>query len=348
MTDTLADIDAFWTTPFQVCPDDRERQLAEVVRYATMAPNAHNTQPWLFEPTDDGVTIHADFTRSAPLSDPGDRELWLSIGCALENLHIAARRVGWEPSVEYFPADATSECIRVTFSDREPVIDDPYFEAIPMRQSNRRSYDGRPIPADDLKAISEAGEEPGVRAVILTGEAEQQKIIDVTDQGFAWQRSNKAFRRELISWIRFSKAEITRTRDGLTSRATGRPMIPEWFGRIFFNVLSVSGLEAKEIAGKIRSAPALLALVTERNDREGWVRAGRSLARYKLEAISRGIVNSHLNNNWQWDATREPARRALGLDGEHVQVVIRMGYAERLPYSTRRRVDDVMRAPAAS
>ncbi|HUG86325.1 MAG TPA: hypothetical protein VMM13_17295 [Euzebya sp.] len=345
MANPYATIDAYWDTPMAVCPDDEPRQLRELVRFATLAPNAHNTQSWRFVAQPGAVRLIPDFTRSLPAGDPGDRELWLSLGCALENLLLAARHVGYAPTVTSFPDGET--CIDITFERTDPVTeeaptDDALFAAIPRRHSNRSAYDGRPIPAADLDAIRGVIDEPGVSARILTDAADIAGVIEVVEAGFAWQRTNTEFKRELHSWIRFSKASILAHRDGLTSRATGRPQIPDAVGRQLVRFLSVTGLEKREIVNKIRSSSAVLVLLTDDNDRATWVRAGRSLARVKLQATARGIVCAHLNNNWQWDATRPVAQRALQLGDAHPQVAIRMGYASPLPHAPRRAVEDVL------
>lgn len=348
MANPYATLDAYWDTPLAVCPEDEPRQLRELVRYATLAPNAHNTQPWQFAIDPGAVRIFPDLTRSMPVGDPDDRELWISIGCSLETLVLAARRVGYEPTVTYFPDDEPEDAIRVTFAAGAPVTDDPLFDAIARRHSNRRAYDGKPIPAGDLEAVEAATEEAGVRALVRTDSADVERVIEVIRSGFAWQRSSTEFRRELASWIRFSKGATLRHRDGLATRAIGRPQLPDPIGRLAMRFLAVSGLEEREIVGKVRSSSAVLMLVSDDNDRTTWVRAGRALARVKLRATERGLVCAHLNNNWQWEATRGLAQDAFSLGSAVPHVTIRLGYAPALPHSPRRPVDAVLRHPNRS
>lgn len=47
--------------------------FAELVRFAALAPNGHNTQPWLFAPRGRGATIVPNLSRRAPAVDPDDR-----------------------------------------------------------------------------------------------------------------------------------------------------------------------------------------------------------------------------------------------------------------------------------
>ena len=68
--------------------------LADLVRYATLAPNGHNTQPWRFLARVGGISVVPDFSRRTPIVDPDDHHLWVSLGCAVENLLIAAAARG--------------------------------------------------------------------------------------------------------------------------------------------------------------------------------------------------------------------------------------------------------------
>ena len=50
--------------------------LRDLVRYATLAANGHNTQPWQFAIQEDSITIYPDASRRLAVVDPHDRELW--------------------------------------------------------------------------------------------------------------------------------------------------------------------------------------------------------------------------------------------------------------------------------
>lgn len=67
----------------------------ELVRYATLAPSSHNTQCWKFKIEDNAVTILPDLLRRCPSVDPDDHHLFISMGCASENLVQAAKAHGF-------------------------------------------------------------------------------------------------------------------------------------------------------------------------------------------------------------------------------------------------------------
>ena len=71
-----------------------------MVEYAIKAPSGHNTQPWLFRINENSIEIHPNFDRALPVVDFDNRELFISLGCALENLCITALEKGYDYDVE--------------------------------------------------------------------------------------------------------------------------------------------------------------------------------------------------------------------------------------------------------
>ena len=69
-------------------------ELTDYIRLATLAPNGHNTQPWLFHLGEGRIDIRPDFGRRTPVVDPDDHHLFVSLGCAAENLAVAAAAGG--------------------------------------------------------------------------------------------------------------------------------------------------------------------------------------------------------------------------------------------------------------
>ena len=69
--------------------------MRELIRYATLAPSGHNAQPWKFAAKETRSELSRIMPGVCPVVDPQDRELWISLGCALENLIIAADAAGY-------------------------------------------------------------------------------------------------------------------------------------------------------------------------------------------------------------------------------------------------------------
>ena len=90
-------------------PDPRD-----LIRFATLAANSHNTQAWKFRMAPGRIDLLPDFIRRTPAVDPDDHHLFTSLGCAAENLAIAAAARG-QPGALAFDA-AENGAVRFDFT----------------------------------------------------------------------------------------------------------------------------------------------------------------------------------------------------------------------------------------
>ena len=75
---------------------------------ATLAPNPHNSQPWLFRVRSNRIDLFADASRNIGAIDPFKREKYIGLGAALENLVVAAEASGYRAGVTLMPDGAHS------------------------------------------------------------------------------------------------------------------------------------------------------------------------------------------------------------------------------------------------
>ncbi len=75
-------------------PLQPEGGLRELVRFATLAANSHNTQPWKFALSDNRIAIAPDLARRCPAVDPDNHHVFASLGCATENIERVAAAMG--------------------------------------------------------------------------------------------------------------------------------------------------------------------------------------------------------------------------------------------------------------
>ncbi len=215
-------------------------EASDLIRYATLAANSHNSQPWRFAISERGIVILPDLTRHLPAVDPDNHHLFTSLGCAAENLAIAARMRGKSGELTFDPANDGG----VTFAfgsgaSGEAVL----FDAIPKRQSTRGDFDGGPVGAGDLAKLAQAATMPGVDLVLISDRPRMDRIRDLVAAGNTAQMADAAFVSELKSWLRFSPRYAAETGDGLFSAASGNPMLPEWLGPVMFDLAFKTGSE---------------------------------------------------------------------------------------------------------
>lgn len=312
-------------------------QMQEIIRYATLAPNGHNTQPWKFAIKESSIEITPDFTRELPVVDPDHRELWISLGCALENLLIAAAAYGYATNVNYPEA---ADSIIVNLSKDAPKMN-PLLNTIPIRQNTRSEYDGQPVNQTDLNLLQTMPGEPGVVFHFFNDSNKIETALEYVNQGNLVQYADTAFVNELIEWLRFNKKEALRSRDGLYSRCSGNPEVPRWLGKSF-----VSGTKPQQQADldakKLRSSSGAVVIASETDDKTGWVRAGQVYERLALQMTALNIKSALLNQPIEVSSIRSQFQNAIGLGDAKPQLLVRFGYAEALLHSLRRPVDQVL------
>lgn len=314
-------------------------EMRDFIRYATLAPNGHNTQPWRFRASESRIDILPDPARRTPVVDPDDHHVFVSLGAAAENLAIAGATRG-RPGETSFSADGEGA---VVFSfgggrESEPAL----FDAITQRQSTRADYDGRAIAAADLQTLAKAAKTPGVDLVLITARAQMDRMRDLVVAGNSAQLADPAFVSELKSWIRFSPRQAMTTGDGLFSAASGNPALPDWLGQRLFDMVFKTDAENDKYARQIRSSAGLAVFVSAQDDKEHWARAGRACQRFALQATALGLKHAFINQPVEVASLRPDLAALAGLPGRRPDIVMRFGYGTALPFSARRPVDAVL------
>jgi hypothetical protein len=314
-------------------------QAHDLVRYATLAANGHNTQPWKFRVSGNVIRILPDFTRRTPTVDPDDHHLFVSLGGAAENLTIASAASGAPGTLHFDPVDGES----VVFTrEQRQATSSPLFDAIPKRQSTRAEYDGREVNAADLRELAAAASLPGVDLILITDRPRLEKLRDLVVAGNSAQMADPAFVRELKFWLRFNPRQALRTGDGLYSVASGNPPLPQWLGPHAFDWLVTAQSENDKYARHIRSSAGIAVFVAEREDHAHWVSVGRACQRFALQATARGLKLAFINQPVEVAQLRPELSTIISLPGRRPDIVMRFGYGPTLPYSPRRPVDTVM------
>lgn len=325
---------------------ERQRQLlssdpalVDFVRMATLAANGHNTQPWRFRLTETGVSILPDLSRRTEVVDPDDHHLYVSLGCAAENLVVAAKADGRAADLRVQTGPETTIDIGL---QQAAVNQTPLYQAIAHRQSTRSAYDGQPISSADLDLLTSAAEEDGVSVLIFTDAADRESILEFVIEGNSVQMDDPAFVAELREWLRFSPSQALATKDGLFTACSGNPVAPGWIGGAMFDTFFTKDSENDKYRDHIRSSAGIAVFIGDRADPDHWIRVGRSFQRFTLQATALGIRNAHLNQPIEVPSIRPEFASWLGMPDARPDLIVRFGRAPALPMSLRRPVAEIL------
>ena len=312
--------------------------IRDVIRYATLAANSHNTQAWRFRLDESAIDILPDLSRRTPTVDPDDHHLFVSLGCAAENLLIAATATG---RIGELAIDEDGSSLRYVFSDG-PAGSDALLAAITKRRSTRAEYDGRAVPAATIETLRQAAAMPGVRLIILTDRMRIDQVRDLVVAGNTAQVADPSFRRELKQWLRFNPLRAIASGDGLFSAASGNPVLPDLLGALAFDRFFTAGAENDKYARHIRSSAGIAVFVADREDRMHWIAVGRACQRFALAATNLSLKHAFINQPVEIAPLRPELASLIGENGHRPDIVMRFGYGPELAFSPRRPLEAVI------
>lgn len=313
--------------------------LQELVRMGTLAANGHNTQPWKFRLGDQKISILPDLSRRTAVVDPDDHHLFVSLGCAAENLVVAGAALGQRAEVVVAGGAGQQICISLT---RTSPTGQHLYQAIPLRQSTRSLYDEQPVSVDDLALLEAAARQEGVSVQFFTEAADRDAILDLVVAGNSAQMDDPAFLQELADWLRFSPNRAVKTGDGLFSACSGNPVAPDWIGRQLFRAFFTKAAENDKYRDHIRSSAGVAVFTGANTDPPHWIKVGQSFQRFALQATALGIRTAHINQPIEVPSVRSDFARWLGAPDSRPDLVIRFGHAPAMPMSLRRPVNAVL------
>jgi nitroreductase len=320
-------------TPWSVSPAEwapsapLERKAKFLLRWALLAPSSHNSQPWLFHVREGTIRIYADADRWLRVCDPEQRELHLSLGCALENLLVAGEYFGFGHEVRYASRDSAEGAAAIVTlhpggsTSRMRGLE--LFDAIRLRRTNHRPYDPTPVPAQTLDRLRRACADPDI-GLVLTADVEArvaaQELLACAE---AEQFADHAFREELGRWI--------------GQGAFGTPWLLAKLEQMALTYLAFGHSTARRDARILASSPVFGVLWARRHDRSTWLRAGQLFERLYLVATMHGLSLQPVSPIVQVPSTRDALASMLPGPGAIPLQTFRLGFAESERTLTPRR-----------
>ena len=337
-----------------------------LVRAAILAASPHNTQPWIFKVSETRIELYADTTRNLGAFDPYLREMYIGLGCALENMALAAVANGYKANIalsdgKLGPIQDNLEPLlvaKIDLSSREKKTSSLY-DAIPLRHTNRGAYDKtRPLPSDifvDIERMSE--DEDKIKVLLYTSAVDKEKYINAMIKSTEDIIADATMVHDSQKWFRLSWADVQKYRDGPTVDAFGvspllsaaikmlPPPSAETNHQQWLDVTRNVHLEKSQVFGLI--------MVRDLHDQVQNLRAGRLWQRLHLWATTKDVAMHPINQSIEMvdremSLTKPPqtAQVLADLTGDPAwkpTFSFRVGYPIRKALeSPRRAVEDVV------
>ncbi len=290
-------------------------RAAFLLRYAILAPSSHNSQPWLFRVNNASVEVHADERNWLREADPDRRELYLSVGCAVENLIVAAQHFDLTPALE-FTSDEGGPVVVVDLQSsgsterRRPRN---LFRAIPERRTSHAHFYERAPDDSIFETFKELVYASDLGLHIITSSSARQTLAEMQADADQAQMKDEEYRRELGEWI--------------GAGALGDSWPKARISQFVVTHFDIGKSEGANNASFIREAPAV-ALITARDDSSrSRLHAGQLYERLALAAAAEGIATHPLSQMLEVDEHRHALGEVFDADTQVAQHFFRMGFA---------------------
>jgi hypothetical protein len=272
--------------------------LDQLVQAAVLAANPHNSQPWKFHLLPDSVDVYADTSRRIGMIDPLLREMHIGVGCAVENLLLAAETAGyrWSFSKPESSVDSNLQpMVRVLLKEdmRRP---SDLYGAIPRRHTNRGRYDLAKEVTRELIEVFNGLKNSDLELRVFWFRTPHEKrafgdlVVSATEAIITDEEQSKSSAR----WMRTNWSDIQRFRDGLTYDTQGLPSGTRTLAK-FMPPLSRQQTDqywltaTRETHVATAGAFGMIA-IRDARDTEQQVEAGRLWQRMHLLATVHGIA----------------------------------------------------------
>jgi len=270
-----------------------------LVRAAILASNAHNTQPWVFHVTNSRIELYADLSRRIGLADPFLSEMHIGLGCALENMLLAAPANGFAPQLTLLPDAADPTFIARIDLLPAATSASALYQAIPHRHTNRYPYDtNHPITQTTLNALSALNTDPMVRVLWMNVGVQRQHMGDLMIAAAHAFVADRPLDIQDNSWYRGTWQEVQQHRDGITLDASGLSDFTRALGKMLppESLDQQDGYFLQGLQSQVQTAGALGMLAArDKRDNAQRISVGQVWQRMHLWATTQGLSMQPLN-----------------------------------------------------
>ena len=311
-----------------------ETQLCFLLRYAILAPSTKNSQPWAFSVQGNRIHLLAELRRSQPIADADGRELYISLGCALENLLVAAEHFGFRHGVAYFPEPGHAELVATISFAAGGVASHARagatLSAIVRRHNDNSVFRDAPVPTELRRRLVACCTEPELR-INLTNDRQFRSWIDaLTVAADRAEFADPAFRKELGYWI--------------GQGVFGAPPLLAGLSRLAVSKLDLGQAVANQDHAIVESAALVGLLSAEGDSHLVHVRTGQLFERIWLTATAMGVSVHPMSQTMRRPELRAAVTELIPHPGWIPQHLFRVGYSARQEehHTPRRPLEDVL------
>ncbi|MFA6486303.1 MAG: hypothetical protein WCT40_02970 [Candidatus Magasanikbacteria bacterium] len=283
-----------WQVKISDYPNDQNisLQIRFLLRFAVLAPSAHNTQPWLFAVEENKIFVYLDKTRVLGLSDPTTRQTYVSMGAMIFNILCAASYFGFSTQVDYLPHDNAenlkSKLLAVINLSKSGQGGKSFGDLLPYiskRHSAKLAYLDNKLSSDQIGDVSHLSS-PGMELKFFFNKEDIVKMAEIVYLGTREAFANNDFCIELSQWVRSSWSDRL---DGMPAVTVGVPAILSGLIPWAIAHLDTGKMQARDAGKLVANTPGIGIIGVAEENQLSWLRAGELFEQTALTLKSIGF-----------------------------------------------------------
>ena len=201
--------------------------IFNILSYAIHSPSTHNSQPWLFKIKTNSLDLFFDEKLKIPNADPEGRDLFISLGCLIENIRISASHFGYFMEENILVDKQNNKVANLSFTKNNSLNkkDEILFNHILKRVNARGIFNKEKIGKEiylKIKNVESEFEDDGVFVTILDNKNKIEKIASLTEQAMVKAYNNYSFRKEMSHWM---NSNLSNKKQGIPGYSLKMPLL---------------------------------------------------------------------------------------------------------------------------
>lgn len=265
--------------------------LKKIIMLGSLAPSGENAQPWQFKIIDNKIYQYLVPERDQSAYNFNQYASYVANGAALENIEIAARALGYSVTIETLPNATDHNLIAIITLEKSQPQNEPLYEFIEKRITNRKPYKKEPLTSEQKKVLS--SQKVGEAEFSLNDNPINiQTLAEVGATNEYIMLNNQAIHNFFFSHVNWTEAEENEKRYGFYIKTLELPPPAQFMFKVFsswsrmriFKALGFPKLVLKQNAQVYASSGAIAAITIKNTNPQSFIDAGRLTQRVWLTA----------------------------------------------------------------
>jgi len=318
----------------------KQEQFKLLLNFAVLAPSSHNSQPWRFKASENTIEVHVESTRRLKESDKNDRQLFISLGCAIKNILIAGNYYGLHGEVKYFPNQENHDhAATIHFKKSIPDTSKNHLIfSIPKRVTNRNKCMNKSAPELLLQKVKSLSTD-NLRIDMMSDQQKKNQLADVAIEAGITAMEDDNFRKELSHYV---KSNITSSPIGMPAFGMGIPAPISFIAPAMLKRINMNKKTRKKDKKLLKEhTPLFIVISTKEDNPITWMKTGQVYEEITLRATRDNLTTQPWAAPIQIREYYKEFQKILNIEFRP-QFFCRMGYPIKpTPHSPRLGADEV-------